>query len=285
MSPTDLPWDILTQFTPMLDVVHRWLIAYAILLARPLAMLSIHPVFTQMELSNLLKGAIATGLILPMWPMTASALSSGGPDLLSCTFLAIKESLIGVAIGIPLSLPFWALLAAGDIIDQQRGATQGRLNDPAGFGDMSVTGMLFLLCGIAILTATGRLNTIPEALYRSWGLWRPLELVPLVQDWRAAELALHLLDTLQAQALTLAAPVILAMLLSDVTMMLLVRIASQLRVDDLSLAVRNLVFMVVMPLYASFLLIYAAKVEGLVGQSLKILSFALHPSASGIAAP
>jgi type III secretion protein T len=285
MNGVDLPHDFLAQIKPMLDVAQRWLITYAILLARPLAMLSVNPIFTQTELSNVLKGIIATGLILPMWPATVSALSSNPPDMALFVFIAIKESLIGLALGLPLGLPFWTLLAAGDIIDQQRGATQGRLNDPAGFGDMSVTGMLFLLCGIAIIAITGRLDIIPETLYSSWRLWYPLDMLPMIQDSRAADLGLQLLDTLEGQAVTLGAPVILAMLLSDAAMMLLARIAPQLHVDDLSLAVRNLVFVIFMPLYAGFFLLYTAKAENLVERGFRILSLALHPSGTGVVVP
>jgi type III secretion protein T len=277
------PHDVIIQIEPLLDVVQHWLIAFAILLARPMAMLSVNPVFTRMELSNLLKGAIATGLIFPMWPPTVAALASHPPGTLSLAFVAIKEALIGTAIGFPLGLPFWALLAAGDIIDQQRGATQGRLNDPAGFGDMSITGTLFLLCGIAILATTGRLDTIADSLYSSWKMWPPLDMMP-APDPQAASLALRLLDDLEAQALILGAPILLAMLLSDVAMLLLARMASQLRIDVLSLAVRNLVFVFFLPLYASFLLLYGAKIESELGRSLQILSAALHPS-SGTPVP
>jgi type III secretion protein T len=270
---------------PLIELMRVWLITYAILLARPLAMLSVNPIFSQTELSNTLKGAVATGLILPLWPATAAAFMSNPPDVWSFAFIAIKESLIGVALGLPLGLPFWTLQAAGDIIDQQRGATQGRLNDPAGFGDTSVTGTLLLFCGIVVLSTTGRLDVIPETLYTSWRIWRPLEMLPIIQDTRAADLVLHLLDTLQAQAVLLGAPVLLAMLISDVTMLLLARIAPQLRVDDLSLGVRNLVFVAFMPLYAGFLLLYVAKAESLSADSFRILSVVLHPSTTGIGVP
>jgi type III secretion protein T len=277
------PSDVLTQVKPMLDVAERWLNSYAILLARPMAILSINPIFTQTGMSNLLKGAIATGLIFPMWAPITSALSDQ-VDTLPLVLTVIKEALIGLAIGFPLGLPFWALVAAGDIIDQQRGATQGRLNDPAGFGDASVTGTLFLFCGIVILAAMQRLDIIPQVLYSSWQLWRPLDLLPVIQGRQTADLILHLLDALEAEALTLAAPVILAILLSDTMMLLLARIAPQLRVDDLSLAVRNLVFVVFIPLYAGFLLLYAGKTENMLGSAFELLHSALD-HASGVMVP
>lgn len=272
--------DLLTQMQPVLDVARRWLIAYAVLLARPMAILSINPVFTRLELSNLLKGVIATALVFPMWPQLVNAMGTQPPSITMLLLVVIKEALIGAAIGLPLGLPFWGLLAVGDIVDQQRGATQGRLNDPAGFGDESVTGTLLLLCGIMILVVQGRLDVIADTLYSSWSVWKPMEMLPL-PGRAAGDLVLHLLDELERSALSLAMPVILVLLLSDGVMLLIARIAPQLKVDDLSLAVRNLVFFLFMPLYAGFLLIYAARDEVRLDSSLQILAPVLAPSRTG----
>lgn len=272
--------DLLTQMQPVLDVARRWLIAYAVLLARPMAILSINPVFTRLELSNLLKGVIATALVFPMWPQLVNAMGDQPPSITTLLLVVIKEALIGAAIGLPLGLPFWGLLAVGDIVDQQRGATQGRLNDPAGFGDESVTGTLLLLCGIMILVTQGRLDVIADTLYSSWSIWKPMEMLPL-PGRAAGDLVLHLLDELERSALSLAMPIILVLLLSDGVMLLIARIAPQLKVDDLSLAVRNLVFFIFMPLYAGFLLIYAAHDEVRLDSSLQILAPVLAPSRTG----
>jgi type III secretion protein T len=276
--------DLFAQMEPLMDTLRRWLVAYAILLARPMAILAINPVFTRVELSNLLKGIIASGLIVPMWPVVANGLGHDLPGTIPLLLLVIKESLVGAAIGVPLGLPFWALLAVGDIVDQQRGATQGRLNDPAGFGDMSVTGTLLLLCGVVILVTGGRLDTVADTLYTSWSVWKPLEMLPM-PGGAAGDLVLRLLDELEALGLTLAMPLILVLLLSDAAMLLIARIAPQLRVDDLSLAVRNLVFFIVMPLYAGFLLLYAARNEAYLDRSLSILAPVLAPSLTGRAVP
>lgn len=278
------PGDVIAQLQPLLEMAHRWLIAYAVLLPRPLAILAINPVFTRVELSNLLKGVIATGMVFPMWPMMVGVLGDHPPGTGMLLLLVVKESLIGMAIGVPIGLPFWALLAVGDIVDQQRGATQGRLNDPSGFGDMSVTGTLLLLCGVVILMSTGRLDVIADTLYTSWRVWKPLEMIPLPGP-AAGTLALKLLDQLEVMALTLAMPLMLVMLLSDAAMLLLARIAPQLRIDDLSLAVRNLVFFIFMPVYVGFLLLYAGRDEVWLSRSLNLLGPALAPSITGAPPP
>ena len=65
---------------------------------------------------------------------------------------------------------------------------------------------------------------------------------------------LQLLDTVLRQGVLLAIPIVIAMLLSDATLMLVARFAPQLKVEDASAAARNLVFCVVLPLYCAILL-------------------------------
>jgi type III secretion protein T len=158
-------------------------------------------------------------------------------------------------LGFPLSLPFWALDVAGDILDQQRGATEGRLNDPAGFEDVSITGTLLLMTGTGLFVLTGGLTTIASLLYASWGVWPALSALPEPVP-QAPALILGLLDALSRQGLLLAAPVLLAMLIADVTMILIGRFARQLKIDDISTAARNLAFYIFLPLYCTYLIFY-----------------------------
>ncbi len=266
------PNDALLLIEPAFATARQWLTAYAILLARPLALLSIHPVFTRVQMSNVMKGVIATGLIVPVWPRVAHELATGAGDAtVPFLLLVVKEALLGAALGLPLGLPFWAMLAAGDIVDQQRGATQGRLNDPAGFGDTSVTGTLFLLCGVVLFVTTGQLEAFSTVLYDSWRVWRPLAFLPAPGP-AAGSLALHLLDVLERAALTLAMPIILVMLLSDTAMLFVARLAPQLRIDDLSLGVRNLVFYIFLPVYVGFLLVYGLRNAAVMGDAVRLLA-------------
>ena len=272
--------DLLPLLAPGFAAARQWLTAYAILLARPFALMSVHPVFTRVQMSNLLKGVIATGLIIPVWPRVAHEIALAGTGgIAPVVILIVKESLLGAALGLPLGLPFWALLAAGDVVDQQRGATQGRLNDPAGFGDASVTGTLFLLCGIVLFVGTGQLETFVSVLYDSWVVWQPLATLPLPGPG-AGVLALHLLDALEHAALTLGMPIILVMLLSDAAMMFVARLAPQLKIDTLSLGVRNLVFVIFIPVYIGFLLVYGLRNEAVMGDAVRLLTPVLPAAAT-----
>lgn len=239
----------------LLDPAWRWLIALAIALARPTAMLAISPVLTRASLTGLLRGAVAAVLALPAVPHLAGQVVVGAQAPLALLLLTAKEAVMGAVLGFVLGLPFWAFDVAGDLLDQQRGATAGRLSDPAGFDDVSVTGTLLVLTGITLFVATGGLQTLASLLYASWAVWPPLAAMPSPTA-QAPALILGFLDAVLRQGVLLGAPVVAAMLLTDVAMILVGRFAPQLRIDDLAPAARNLVFCVFMPVYCVFLLSY-----------------------------
>jgi type III secretion protein T len=239
------------DFAPVTNAI----VAYGVLLARPVAMLTFTPVFSRVQYTALLRGVIASALVVPMVPSVSTALQHQGWSALGLTVLIAKETLIGFALGLVLGAPFWALDIAGDYLDAQRGATQGRLNDPAGFSDVSITGTLLVMAAVALFVVTGGLETLTDLLYRSWAIWKPLGAFPQL-DARTPDLVLGFLDRITRQGLMLALPLIVVMLLAEAGLLIVARFAPQLRIDDLALSVRNIVFLSFLPIYAVFLIGY-----------------------------
>lgn len=235
--------------------VQNWIIAYGLLLARPVTMLTFTPVFTRVQFTALLRSAVASALVLPMVPTVLADLQRQGWSALGLMVLIGKEALIGFALGLVLGAPFWALDIAGDYLDAQRGATQGRLNDPAGFSDVSITGTLLVMTAVALFVVTGGLETLTDLLYRSWAIWKPLGAFPQL-DSRTPDLLLGFLDRITRQGLMIALPLIIVMLLAEAGLLIIARIAPQMRVDDLAFAVRNIIFVSFLPIYAVFLIGY-----------------------------
>jgi type III secretion protein T len=235
--------------------VRNGVIAYGLLLARPVAMLTFTPAFDRVQFTAMLRGAIASALVLPMLPTVLAELQREGWSALGLMVLIGKEALIGFTLGLVLGAPFWALDITGDYLDAQRGATQGRLNDPAGFADVSITGTLLVMAALALFVVTGGLETLTDLLYRSWTIWKPLSAFPQL-DSRTPDLLLGFLDRITRQGLMLALPLIIVMLLAEAGLLIVARIAPQMRVDDMAFAVRNIVFVSFLPIYAVFLIGY-----------------------------
>jgi len=256
----------------------RWLVALALGVARPLALVSLFPAFSRTGIAGPVRGAVAVALCLPALPVIDQALAASQASAVWVLLLSLKEAALGMALGLLLGTPFWALEIGGDLLDLQRGATQGRLDDPSGFGDLSITGSFLVVLGIALFAGSGGLEVLAGSLYRSWRIWPPLGLLPPLGPATPA-LLLGLLDEVTRQAIRLAAPVMLAMLLADVSLILAGRVAPNLRIDNQALAARNLAFFVFLPLYAAFLLFYMQQdMSGMRG-AVEVLSTAL-PSAA-----
>lgn len=233
----------------------NWLLASGLAMARPTGIVAVHAAFTRAQITGVVRGAVAMGLALPMIPVLQHKLLETDLGVPTLTLLTIKETVIGSALGLLLGAPLWALDIAGDVMDAQRGATQGRLNDPAGFDDVSITGTLLIMTGIVVFVITGGLETLTDLLYRSWIIWPPLGSMPSLDD-RAPVLLLGILEQLTQQAVLMALPAVVIMLLSDIALMLAARITPQLRIEDLAMSARNIVFFIFMPLYALFLLAF-----------------------------
>ena len=254
-------------------LVWHWLLAYGIALARPLALLSLSPVFTRAQIAGLVRGAVASAVAVPMVAHLAAILPAA-PSAVSLLLLTVKEAALGAALGLLLGAPFWALSVAGDMMDAQRGATQGRLNDPAGFEDVSVTGTLLITTGITLFAIMGGLRILAGLLYDSWTIWPPLDSLPAFSR-QTPQLLLGVLDQITREGLLLALPPVLAMLLADISLMVISRIAPNLRIDDLGLAVRNAVFVAFMPLYVTFLVFYMRQDQSALPHLLTLVHDAL----------
>jgi type III secretion protein T len=239
----------------LLNAVFAYLTATVLATARPMGVVLVLPVFVRLGLTGLIRGAFVIAIALPVVPGLVDALEPHGASTLQLAALAVKEAVIGLVLGLLLSIPFWAAQVAGDVIDFQRQAPDATLQDPGAMTEATISGTLFLLVIIVIFVAADGLRTTAQSLYESYAIWPVLAPLPKL-DGSAAMLVLQLLDQLTRLAVILAFPVLLTMFLAMLTLMLIARFAPQLNVFDLSMAARNLFFFVVMPIYATFLVEY-----------------------------
>ena len=261
----------------LLPDLWHWLLAFGLGVARPFALLSVTPLFTRLQISGLLRGAVASALAAPLLPHLVPLLTAAGTQPFTLLVLFAKESVLGAVVGFALGAPFWALGFAGEVLDNQRGATQGRLTaDPSAGDDLGITGTLLVLTGTTLFVLTGGLRVMAQLLYASWAIWPPLAAFPTLSP-AAPALILALLDSLVRTGLELAAPVIIAMLLADLTLIIIGRFVTQLRVADFALTGRNLVFAVFLPLYCAYLIVYMRQDQAALPQLLDTLRPVLVP--------
>ncbi len=250
--------------------------------ARPLAFVMVTPIFTRFGLQEgLIRGALLLTFAVPVLPATYAELQLvPSLPLLQMALLLFKELSIGVLLALLLGLPLWAIAAAGDIIDMQRGASMAELVEPGSGDQTTPTGTLFFLMAALLLVSNGWFTQVLLAsLYDTYAIWPVLASLPPVGPALGAPV-LGLLDRLVETALLLAMPLFGALLLTEVSLAIACKYVQQINVMFLAMGVKQIVYAVLLPVYFATLMFFVADhVRDLAG-TMDVLRGFLPPAAA-----
>lgn len=250
--------------------------------SRPLGFILILPLFTRFGLRNgILQGAVMIAFAIPVFPGVMHMVTlMPSLDFTTVALLVAKEVFLGVLLGLILGIPFWAIMAAGDMIDMQRGASMATLLAPGTGEQTTVTGTLFFLIAVFVLIISGWFTQVLlRTLYESYAPWPVLRFLPdLTPD--AGALALELLDALFATGLMLAIPILGPLLLTELAMGIAGKFMPQINILDLAMSVKQVIFLVLLSLYLSAFLYYIEVEVRDLGATLDTLRAFLAPPSS-----
>jgi type III secretion protein T len=232
-----------------------YLIAAGFALSRILGVMAVLPAFTRLGVTGVVRNGIALAVSIPLVPAIVATLGTEPLTVGKIAAVSFKEMAVGVVVGLILGVPFWAAEAAGDILDIQRGASLTTLLDPNAATETSVTGTVFTLAMTALYYASGGLFMTLHALYESYGIWPIGRFIPLFGP-DSGRLFLALLDEVMTMGLMLVGPIVVCLFLADILLALVSRAAPHFNIFALSLAVKNLIFAVLLVLYSGFLASY-----------------------------
>lgn len=239
--------------TALLSVAYPYLIAAAVAVARALGVVMVTPAFTRLGLTGLLRSCVATAIAIPVIPAILETLTSVQLSSALIAGLLIKEMLIGAVIGLAFGIPFWAAEAAGDLVDLQRGSTASQLLDPLALAESNITATLLTITLLALFFLTGGFSLLLKGLYDSYSLWPAASFTPVLGTNGVVGL-FRVLDRIMEISVLLVAPIVIALLLADIALGFLSRMAPQFYVFDLSLSIKNLLFTFLLAIYAVFLM-------------------------------
>ena len=169
--------------------------------------------------------------------------------------LALKELSVGALIGFMFGVPFWAIQAVGELIDEQRGVTNEEATDPTTRSQASSLSIFLAHQRHHHLRRCGRPADPGRHAVRQLRHLADRKLPPkLTLDSALSEA--EALDHVLRFALLVAAPVIALFLLIDLSIMLIGRSAPHLNAFDLPPTVKNVVFVVFMGIYVTYLIDY-----------------------------
>lgn len=255
------------------DIVQMVLIVAGLSTVRLGVMMSVFPLFTSLGVQQgFLRGGLAIGLSLPVMPsVLAQVLTEGSPEAVALLGLVAKEALIGVLLGLLLGLPIWGAVAAGHLLDLQRGAAAATFTDPNSGDETTLFGHFVFLMFTATLLSLGLFErALLDSLYQTFVIWPPLGAWPVLELART-EHVLRLLGAMLEIGLVLSAPTVLAMLTVDLGLALTSRIVPQIDVFFLSMSLKTLLIALVMPLYFAMLIFFIKSEASLSENSVQAL--------------
>lgn len=180
---------------------------------------------------SLLPGLVRNGLLL-MLALFFSPAAGDLPGSLSLgqwVLLASKEALIGLMLGLGFGIFIWAIQSVGDLIDFQTGAGNSSFFEPVAGRDNGPTGEFLGWLVITLFVAGGGLLAMLGVLADSFRLWPVSSFTPNLGAV-LEQFVLRQGDTLFVWIVKLGAPVITVLILVELGMGLVGRVAPQLNV-------------------------------------------------------
>lgn len=250
-----------------------WLALFIFPLSRILALLAIAPVFNNSALPvrvRLIAGIAITMAVAPALPPPPAIPASSWAGLL----ILGEQVLIGVLLGFTLRITFAAVDVAGELIGLQMGLSFATFFDPTSGGQTPViTELLGLLTALVFLSLNGHLLTL-TVLAESFSLL-PVSTAPVHAAAFASMVAWS--ATLFSTGVLLALPLITALLITNIALGVLARIAQQLNLFavgfPVTLALGFLVLMLSMPYIG-------AAMEGLFSRGFEAVGMVMRAAGS-----
>ncbi|HZV54726.1 MAG TPA: flagellar biosynthetic protein FliR [Rhodocyclaceae bacterium] len=230
-----------------------WLAAFMFPLARILGLLAMAPVFNNAGLPTRIRLLIGLAIAFALAPALPPMPAIPAGSWLGLTVLA-QQTLIGVLIGFTLRIVFSAVDIAGELIGLQMGLSFAIFYDPQNAGQTPVLSeFLGLLATLMFLAMNGHLLAL-SVLAESFQLL-PVSATPFsAQSFHAV---VSSAATVFAAGLLLSLPLIAALLITNIAMGVLSRVAPQLNLFAVGFPVTMIagftVLMISMPYFGAAL--------------------------------
>jgi flagellar biosynthesis protein FliR len=217
------------------------LAGFILVLARVTPLFILAPLFSSALVPPRVRGIIAVGISIGL-----TAVATHGQhvpsEVIPLGGLVVENMLVGLAFSFTLAILLAAVESAGAMIDVTSGFSYGALINPVNNENAAVIARFYSLFGTMIFLVIGGL---------AWtlrGLGRTFELVPLTEAPQLTSLlagAEHAFSMVFAAALEVAAPVLIALLITDVAFGVVSRVVPQLNVFAVGFPAKVVVTMLV----------------------------------------
>ncbi len=233
----------------------HWLLVLTVTLPRFLIIFMVLPFFRRQLISTTARNGVAIILSVIILPVVSKQLSVVEVNGLLFILVIVKEAVLGLLIGYVAAIIFWAVASMGEIIDLQRGALTAQLFSPVIGGQTSLLGSFFAQVIAVLFFSVGGFLALLTVIYQTYVIWPVTSYYPQLNIETATILLQHF-DNILALALLMAAPFVLIMFLTELSMGLMGRFVPTVNVFLLAIPIKSTVVLFVLALYLGTILVF-----------------------------
>lgn len=224
------------------------LITMSLVVPRVFVCLSILPGFGTRTLTGIAKNGIAFAIALPAAVPTYFFVQQAKLDYFLAGMLITKEVVIGLMLGILLSIPAWVAQSIGSILDAQRSPIQVQNNNPSLDQDASPLGGMLLQAVMLVMIQTGLFVAMVRILIESYAAWPASTLIPPFEQGHF-DVLLQRFGHFFWHIIVYGGPVLIPLLLIDLSFAVLGAFAPSLQVSFASSPIKSLVGLFILLVY------------------------------------
>jgi type III secretion protein T len=207
-------------------------------LPRIVAAFLVLPLLTGDNMPSLVRNSFYVSLAIIIYPVANAAAPAVGMATGFWPLIIIKELFLGTFFGFLFSSVFWAVSAAGNLIDTKVGSNFAVTVDPLQGHETSLTGQLLTQLASWLFMSTGAFTLFLDLLMRSYAIWPIHSMLPNLTS-AAAQLATTSFSSLLTLSLLLASPALVVLSLLDISLGLINRYSPNLNVFSLTMPLKS----------------------------------------------
>jgi flagellar biosynthesis protein FliR len=229
----------MNQMIEQLD--RNTIVGFFLVLSRVSPLFLLAPPFNSTMVPMRARAIIATGIAVGLSPLALHGQHIPG-EAMQIIELVLKEVIIGLGFAMAIACLFAAVDTAGSLIDSQIGLSYGSLINPVDNTQSGSMSQLYSMVGILVFIVIDG---------ESWvirGLAKTYELVPMLELPSLSKLTASVASAFSGifgAALEVAAPVMLALILTDVAFGVVSRVVPQLNIFAVGFPVKIIVGLLV----------------------------------------
>ncbi len=219
------------------DSVGNVMLALGLTTPRIIGAFLMLPLLTAETVPALVRNSFMVSLALVAIPIAMAGAPLEQMGFMQWGPIVLKELFLGIAIGFCFGIVFWALGAAGNVIDNQVGLGMASVFDPIQGHQTSLHGTFLSQFAAWLFMASGAFLVFLDLLLSSYVMWPVTSYVPNLQAG-GLHMFIGQFSYLMTALVVLAAPAMVVLLLVDLSFGLVNRYAPQLNVFALTMPIK-----------------------------------------------